>query len=885
MQIHSLPIDAVFMTLHTSPQGLAQQEAERRLREFGPNEIATAQRLSIARKLLRQFTHFLALLLWIAAGLAYIASYLQPGEGMAALAHAIVAVIVVNALFAFFQEYKVERASAALRRLLPDRVAVLRDGAIREVQARQIVPGDIVLLHEGDKITADARLVEATFLKVNNAALTGESEPQRRQPEPVTCDELLEANNIVFAGTSVLSGSGKAVVFATGDATEFGKVARLTQTVPPHPSPLQLEIRRVTRVVTLLSLTMGVVFFTLGSLIGRSFWENFMFAIGILVANVPEGLLPTVTLALSMAGQRMARRNALVKDLPAVEALGSTTVICTDKTGTLTQNRMTVRMIFSQGQLSPWPMPLLERHNPFLYQAMHLCNNATVDGQEIAGDPLEVALLQAVRHVPEPERADYPRLFEVPFDPERKRMTTVHRLSQEALVVLTKGAVESLLPLCTAVFATNGSVALDQFQRQDILKVEQDMANSGLRVLGFAYKEMPANVPTSSPEILEQGLTFLGLVAVMDPPRPEVAAAIQRCHDAGIRVVMITGDHALTAAAIGREIGLISGEPRIIEGGDLERLSLGELEQLLVEGCQIFARTTPRQKLRIVTALQEMGEIVAVTGDGVNDGPALKNADIGIAMGVSGTEVAREAAQMVLLDDNFATIVAAIEEGRAVFDNIRKFITYIFTSNIPEIIPYLAYILLGIPLPLTIMQILAIDLGTDMLPALALGAEPPAHDVMRVPPRPPGEPLLTASVLLRAYAFLGPIEAAAAMTGYFYALGQAGWTWGSVPSELLYRQATTACLSAVIVTQIANGLVCRSPRQSVWSLGLFSNRLLLFGILVEVGLLLAIVYTPLGHRSFGTAGLPLSAWLVVAPFAPLLLAADEGRKALARLRG
>jgi sodium/potassium-transporting ATPase subunit alpha len=397
-----------------------------------------------------------------------------------------------------------------------------------------------------------------------------------------------------------------------------------------------------------------------------------------------------------------------------------------------------------------------------------------------------------------------------------------------------------------------------------------------------AYKERPATPTTFSPETVEQELIFAGLVGIMDPPRPEVTEAIRRCQEAGIRVIMITGDHRLTALAIGREIGLINDEASALEGQELEQLSNGELGQALANGCPIFARTTPRQKLRVVTVLQDMGEVVAVTGDGVNDGPALKHADIGIAMGVTGTDVAREASQIVLLDDNFATIVAAIEEGRAVFENIRKFITYIFTSNIPEIVPYLAYVLLGIPLPLTIIQILAIDLGTDMLPALALGTEPPAGDTMRALPRPRGEPLLTGAMMRRAYGFLGPIEAAAAMASYFYILIQGGWSWGETPPALLYHQATTACLTAVIVTQIANGFVCRSPFASVFSLGLFSNRLLLVGMLIEVGLQLIIVYTPFGQRIFATAALPLSVWLFAMPFAVLLFAADESRKAWAR---
>jgi sodium/potassium-transporting ATPase subunit alpha len=884
MQIHSLPTGDVFTALHTSAQGLGDDEAARRLQEFGPNELSPSRRISLRGKLLRQFTHFLALLLWIAAALAYLAAHLQPGEGMDTLGHAIVAVIIINALFSFFQEYKAERASAALRRLLPDRVNVRRGGKMTEVHARQVVPGDLLLVAEGDRIPADARLVEATVMKVDNAPLTGESEPQLRVSDADEAHALFEARNIVFAGTTVFSGSGSAVVFATGDATEFGKVARLTQEVPLHLSPLQLEIRRVTRVVTVLSVAMGVSFFVLGQVIGRTFWENFLFAIGILVANVPEGLLPTVTLALSMASQRMARRQALVKDLPAVEALGSTTVICTDKTGTLTQNRMAVRAIFSRGQLFQWPAHPAVEANPFLYLTCRLCNNVRLEGESARGDPLEVALLQAAAQVGGCDVAAYTRLSEVPFDPERKRMTTVYQLPQGTAAVLMKGAVESLLPLCSAMLDREGPVPLVPHQREEILEVANGMAGSALRVLGFAYQEVASTPTKFSPEALEHDLIFAGLVGIMDPPRPEVAEAIRRCHDAGIRVMMITGDHRLTAMAIGREIGLISGEALSLTGEEMEQLSNGQVTEVLARDCRIFARTTPRQKLRIVSVLKDMGEIVAVTGDGVNDGPALKHADIGIAMGITGTDVAREASQMVLLDDNFATIVAAIEEGRAVFENLRKFVTYIFTSNIPEIVPYLTYVLLGIPLPLTIIQILAIDLGTDMLPALALGAEPPAAQTMRVPPRPRGEPLLTSAILRRAYAFLGPIEAAAAMASYFYVLFQGGWSWGQTPPALLYQQATTACLTAVIVTQVANGFVCRSPQQSVFSLGLFSNRLLLVGMLVEVGLQFAIVYFPLGQKIFGTASLPLSAWLVALPFALFLFAADEGRKALARQR-
>ena len=882
MRINELTTQQVFRRLVTSENGLSAEEALRRLQEFGPNQITEVRRSSLLRVLSRQFVHFLAIILWVAATLAFLSEYLHPGEGMLALALAIIAVIVINGIFTFIQEYRAEKSIEKLSLLLPFQVNVIREGKRREVPARAAVPGDLILLAEGDRVPADARLVETSFLMVNNAALTGESEPVSVHPNP-EAGELIDSRNIVFAGTTVMSGSGRAVVFATGMATEVGRVAHLTSTVEPGLTPLQKEIAHATRVVAFLATTTGIVFFVIGQLIGRPFWESFLFAIGIIVANVPEGLLPTVTLSLAMGSQRMARKKALIKTLPSVEALGSVTVICTDKTGTLTQNRMEVKMVWADGKLQTFQNARGESA-PMMWTIASLCNNASYSEGRYKGDPSEVALRQAagLRIGDVPSR----RIREFPFDSERKRMTTIQVLQGRTLA-LTKGAPETLLPLCRGWLNNGQSAPLDESSRQELTASCHQMMDLGLRVLSFAYRDVSdRELVANSPECIERDMTFVGLIGLQDPPRPEVAQALGKCHEAGIKVIMITGDAGRTAVAIGKETGLVRTSPTVVEGHELSGLSDPELREKLCEKEIIFARMTPKHKLRVVTALQEEGERVAVTGDGVNDAPALKKADIGVAMGIAGTDVAKEAADMILLDDNFATIVNAIEEGRGVYENIRKFTSYIFSSNIPEIVPYLAFVLLRIPLPLTILQILAVDLGTDMLPALALGAEKPTGNLMKQPPRDPKRSLLSAGLLRRAYLFLGPMEAAAGLFGFFYVLNSGGWRWGELlpPDDPLYLQATTACLTAIVVTQIANVFACRSFRESVFRLGFFSNPLIFFGILIELGFQLFIVYHPLGNRMFGTASLPATVWLVLIPFAVFLFVAEEIRKAIVRSR-
>ncbi len=880
MNIHAFSRPEVLKALVTSEAGLSQAEAGSRLREYGLNEITEVRKVPLYLRFLAQFTHFLAVLLWLAAALCFISEYLRPGEGLLSLGLAIVGVILINAVFTFIQEYRAERALAALKALLPFNVKVVREGRQREIPAREVVPGDLFILEAGDKVPADGRLIEVNRLMVNNAPLTGEAEPKTRKAEPFA-EGYLESPNLVFAGTLAVSGSGLAVASATGMATEFGKIAHLTSAVEPGLSPLQKEIFRATRIVA-IAVTLGILFFTLGFLIGRGFWHNFLFAIGIIIANVPEGLLPTVTLSLAMGSQRMARRKALIKNLNSVETLGSVTVICSDKTGTLTENRMELRRIWvPEGA----PAEDGEYARTMLLTVARLCNNATFAEGGYLGDPTEVALLKAAR-----ERGEISgeRLQEIPFDPERKLMTTVDRVAGETLV-LTKGALETVLPLCQLVAAGSQSVPLDDRQRESILAAYQALMDEGLRVMAFAFRKLA--IPSAeyaeaqmAAEDLEAGLTFTGLAGLEDPPRPEVAEAVHRCQQAGIRVIMITGDAGRTAVAVARQVGLIESDPLVIQGPELETMTDKELKERLASNNIIFARMTPRHKMRIVSALKEEGQRIAVTGDGVNDAPALKRADIGIAMGVIGTDVAREAADMVLLDDNFATIVNAVEEGRAVFENIRKFISYIFASNIPEIVPYIAYVLLRIPLPLTIMQILAVDLGTDLFPALGLGAERPAPQVMKQPPRGPEEKLLNLRVLTRAYLFLGPIEAAAGLFGFFYVLYLGGWQWGEMlpGTSALYLQATTACLAGIIVTQVANVFACRSFTESVFSLGLFSNRLILFGIASEILIGSFIIYHPWGQRIFGTAPLASQIWLMLAPFAVGLLLAEETRKLVVR---
>ena len=890
MRIDQLTAEQALASLGSTADGLSTAEAARRLGEYGPNEVLRVADVPLLVRFLREFTHFFAVVLWIAAGLALYAESRDPGQGMGALAAAIIGVIVINGVFSFWQEFRAERALAALEKLLPHRVKVFRNGQVELRQANELVPGDLVALEAGSIVPADCRLIGSFGLLVNNATVTGESLPVQRSALPASEHTLLESANVVLAGTSIVSGEGRGVVYATGRHTEFGRIAHLTQSAREASFPLQDEIRLLSRLVAILALALGTMFFLIGLAISLPLWQNLLFAVGIIVANVPEGLLPTVTLSLAMGAQRMAKRNVLIRHLPAVETLGAATVICTDKTGTLTLNRMSPQRVYLGGRWldeaatgSPQPRDgLYER----FAQCLLLCHTLSASASSPSGwegDPTEVGLAQlGQRMLGKPP--DWTLVDEIPFDSDRKRMSRLFRMP-EGSMLLVKGALESVLPLATGIHSNEGIVPANAAANRHFTEAQDVMARSGLRVLAIAYRRVNDGCPH---EQLEQELVLAGLVGLADPPRSEVPAALARCHAAGIRVIMVTGDHPVTALGIGRQIGLVrTKHPRVIAGYQLTRMSDNQLQLALDAPEILFARASADHKLRIARALQRKGHIVAMTGDGVNDAPALRQANIGIAMGISGTDVTRETADMVLADDNFASIVAAIEEGRAVFENIRKFLTYILTSNIPEIVPYLAFVLFRIPLPLTIIQILAVDLGTDLVPALALGAEPPDPEVMHRPPRRRDERLVTWPLVTRAYLWLGMWEAAAAMLAFFCVLWAAGWTYGQriARGDALwpgYVQATTACLATIVVVQVVNLFLCRSDRQSAFRMPIWGNPLLVVGIGVELATILAIVYTSLGNALFGTSPLPLWNWLIGVPVAMGMFAAEEGRKWLLR---
>jgi len=913
---YALGISEVFPAADTSPQGLTTAEAQKRLASVGRNCIQTIKGTPLWRKFLANFTHLMALLLWVGGAMAFIGKMPQLGW-------AVWSVIVINAIFSFWQEFRAEKAAEALKKLLPRFARVLRDGQETKVLAEELVPGDVLLLSEGDHISADARLVEENEMRVDLSTLNGESVPARRTAEASLREglTLTERPNIVFAGTSVSSGTGKAVVLSTGMNTEFGKIARLTQSVGEGLSPLQKEVNRLTKVVTVLAVGIGVVLFILSvAVVHRPLSVGFVFAVGMVVAFVPEGLLPTVTLALAMGVQRMAKRNALMKKLSSVETLGSCTVICTDKTGTLTQNEMTVREAWAAGRrltvtgvgYEPvGELRLASADETFsagdlreLLLGAALCNNAKLvapsEGKAwtILGDPTEAALLVVAAKgglLRDEVVKELPRLRELPFDSMRKRMSTIHLRAREE-TAFVKGAPKEVLALCTSLLVDGEVVPMTDAWREQILSCNDAYARGALRVLGIARRTLPERPDGYTVGWVERDLTFLGLLAMQDPPRPEVAEAVQKCHRAGIRIVMITGDYGLTAESIARRVGIVGEGARLVGGSELDSMSDAELAEVL-KGEVIFARVAPEHKLRVVTALKERGEIVAVTGDGVNDAPALKKAHIGVAMGIAGTDVAKEAASMILLDDNFASIVNAIEEGRAVYSNIRKFTTYIFTSNTPEAWPFIFQIVFNIPLALTVMQVLAIDLGTDLVPALALGTEKPEPGLMDRPPRGPKDRIVDRRLVVRSLLWLGTLQTALCFAGFFFlwrTMGFHSLLHLPRPDLLPYAQrllthdgfvyvlATTMFHAGVITTQIGNAYACRTERTSVFKVGFFSNRFLLFGFLVELTLISILIYAQPFQTIFEHGPLPLQYWGFLFLYAPVMFLAEEARKGIMR---
>ncbi|SNY59208.1 cation-translocating P-type ATPase [Paractinoplanes atraurantiacus] len=871
------PPTELFRHLRSTPSGLRSREAARRLTVYGPNELTRRHGRRWPRQLLAQFTQPLAVLLMIAAVLAW--------AGHApALAVAVVAVILLNAAFAFVQERQAERAVEALAAYLPDSALVMRDGVLLEVPARDLVPGDVMEVGEGDRICADARLVEGS-VAVDLSALNGESVPAIRAADAeLVPGPLLEASELVFSGTSCTAGQARAVVTHTGMRTEIGRIAALSQRGRQEPSPLERQVRRATWIIAAVAVVAGAAFLPIGVLAGLGWAAAITFAIGLIVANVPEGLLPTITLALAAGVRELARSGAVVKRLSAVETLGSTTVICTDKTGTLTENRMRVTRVWMAGDDRDATVAAGDQPARELVTAAALCTTAHLAGDGTpgdAGDPTELALLRLAADTGVPVHAadrDAARTALYAFDPRTKRMSI-----EAGGRLFSKGAPESVVPLCATILGAGGQVGeLTGATRSEVTAAVDRYASEGLRVLAIARS---SRVPAGDRESAETGLTLLGLVAMADPPRAAVPASVAAAHRAGITVHVITGDYGPTAAQIAAQAGIGKGDGTVITGAELERMGDADLDRLLGDHHEIvFARSSPEGKLRVCEALRSEGHIVAMTGDGVNDAPALRRADIGVAMGRAGTDVAREAATMVLTDDNFATIVRAVEAGRQVYDNVRKFVLYIFAHAVPEVVPFLIFALSGgaVPLPLTVLQILAIDLGTETLPALALGRERAEPGLMDRPPRSPKSGVIDRRLLVRAWGLLGVTSAVLVTAGFFWVLWRAGWHPGAdLPAEV-QAKAATMTFAGIVACQIGTAMAARTDLAALRTIGVFSNRLLLGGIAFEIVFAAALIYVPAFQPVFGTAALSGTELALLAPFPVLVWGADEVYRALLR---
>ena len=882
---HVLPVEEVFSQLDSAPGGLSSDAAAQRLAAYGANELTEAERVSPWWLLLEQFKNVLIVILLVATVLS------------AFLGHAVEAItIAVIVLFAvilgFTQEFRAERAIQALRRMAAPLASVFRDGREVEVPARDLVPGDVILLRAGDRVPADVRLVEAVNLKIDEAVLTGESLAVEKLTAPLAQRDapLGDRRNMGFAGTAATYGRGRAVVVATGMRTEFGKIAQLLQTVQTGRTPLQENLDRVGRKLAHAAFAIVGVIVVLGLWRGQPLLEMLIFGVALAVAVVPEALPAVVTISLAMGVQRMVRRHALVRRLPVVETLGSTSVICSDKTGTLTKDEMTVRRILVGDQLVEVSGVGYDPHGDFscqgqpresspelqrLLQAAALASDAQLvhaeqDARwEIQGDPTEGALVVAAAKAGL-NKADldarYPRVDEIPFTSETKRMTTLHADSG-GVIACCKGAPEVVLPSCGRQWTPSGETPLDAAGRERILSTARSFAGEALRVLAVAQRA------EATRQNAERELTFLGLLGMIDPPRPEAKAAIQTCELAGIEPVMITGDHPLTAEAVARELGLLK-HGRVVTGPELETWSDEQLDQT-VDKIEVYARVSPAHKLRVVTAWQKRGHIVAMTGDGVNDAPALKKADVGVAMGITGTDVSREAAAMTLTDDNFASIVAAIEEGRGIFGNVKKYLMYLLSSNIGEIGLMAGATLAGLPLPLSAVQILYVNLATDGLPALALSVDPPEPDLMRRPPRDPRRGIFTRPVVMLM------------LTGGAWStlinLGLFAWAHNSGRTT---NEAMTMTFVALVLTEFFKAYSFRSDRNSVLHRP-FANRWLNVAILWELLLLLLVVYLPILQRPFGTFALTWQDWAIVLTLAfsvaPVLeLAKRFGRRHLAK---
>ena len=879
--------EEVFEELNTSQDGLNSDQVEKRLEEYGPNELVERGIRSPWSVLLGQFTDTMVIILIVAAIISFFL-------GHSTDAIIILIIVVLNAILGFTQEYRAEKAMAALKKLAVPTVRVRRDGQIKEVEATTLVPGDLVLLEAGDRIPADCRVVESVNLRAEEAALTGESVPVDKSIKKLDDEKMPigDQKNMVFLGTAITYGRGSVVVVETGMKTELGNIADMLQQVIEEKTPLQRKMAELGKWLAIAALFLVAIVFALGVWRGGAIDEMFLTAVGLAVAAVPEGLAAVVTIALALGAQRMVKRNALIRKLPAVETLGSVTTICSDKTGTLTENRMTVTVLDIAGSrmdlethmkhtgatITKEEKPIVEpdRNLSLLVAGGALANDAILqknhdnDSFHTIGDPTEGALVVASARLGLwKEQLDklMPRIAEVPFTSERKRMSTVHEINREMsideepyqhilnalpenkFIVFTKGAVDGLLNICNRVWTEGNIEDIDEQWRSRIENANNDLAKEGMRVLGVAMNFIN-HVPESDQEQLENNLIFIGLTGMIDPPRPEVRDAVAECRTAGIRPVMITGDHPYTALHIARDLGIVLKDADdegglVITGRQLEEMTIEELEDV-VNVVSVYARVSPEHKVKIVEALKKHGQIIAMTGDGVNDAPALKRSDIGVAMGITGTDVSKEASDMVLLDDNFATIVHAVEEGRTIYDNIRKFIKYTMSSNIGEIFVMLVAPLFGWPIPLNAVQILWINLVTDGLPGLALGIEPTAPDTMKRPPHPPTESVL-ARGLGKYIILVGPLLGIVALLPEI--LDQL------TPLDFGGDVYRTMVFTTLALAQMGNALAIRSDRLTIFQLGFFTNPALIGSIVLTFALQMAVIYVPFLQNIFNTTSL------------------------------
>jgi Ca2+-transporting ATPase len=913
----NLPVSEVFEAFETSPNGLNSDEAGKRLAKYGPNMLLEKKGISITYKFFVHLKDLFSVLLLFASLLAAIGGAWQNDQGMWELSFILLLVVLINTLFSLFQEWRAEKAMETLKSWMPEYAKVIRDGELRKIQVKELVPGDVIVLEEGDRVPADGRLVEAFELWTNNVPLTGESEPQPRTAKAAKIEDstYLDAPNLVLMSTSVAKGQGKAVVIKTGMSTKFGEIAGLTQEIQEEPSPLQKEIAYTARYDFILAVTVGMIFFVASLFWLRlSFIGSILFMIGVMVALVPEGLQVTVSSALAINVLKMVKENVLVKRLSAVQTLGSVTVICTDKTGTITKGEMTVRKIWVEDKVVEISgvgyVPegtftnngqAIEKHESHavdkLLEISALCNSAKVEppsdrhkSWDIVGDPTDGALLVAALKYglnPQSMLAQKPIVHVIPFDSKRKRMTTIHK-NEHKILAYSKGAPRSILSICDRITIDGKTENMAGEHLRLVEERIREFAGEGLRVVAVAYRELTEE-DWHKGKSVEKNMILVGLVAMRDPARPEVKEAVRLAKEAGINTVIITGDYGPTAEAIAAEVGIVhEANCRIIRGVDLEAKSDQEIEEEVKKGNIIFARVSPEQKLRIVKVLKEHGEVVAVTGDGANDAPSLKEADIGVAMGASGTDVAREAADMILLDDSFASIVKAVESGRAIYENLRKFIIYVFSHNWAELIPYVLYATLGLPLPLLVAQVLAIDLVIDVIPSLALSREPVERGIMQEPPRSVKERIFSRGVLLRSL-YIGLIISAGAMYGCFMAWSHGGWHIGMQGEELnkfvasaAYSAGTTMTFAGIVVAQVGNVLACRTHKISIFKTSPTSNKWIWLGILSQISILSALIYVPFLQPFFGTTAIGSIEWAFLALLACIVILAEETRKWFAR---